>query len=98
MWTGDKTRIRNSFFLVSHMELKPYLQQFHSSEIEREKWAIFRKMISGREQDRCPQMEQRERWEKAEARSSEDFAHVKVCFKIRISALTLYIQHQETVI
>jgi len=59
VWTGDRTRMKTIFFLVSHVELKPYLWQFSSSETEREKWTEFRKMVSGREeQDQCPQMEQ----------------------------------------
>lgn len=42
--------MKSNFFLFSQVELRPYLQQFYSSETEREKWTEVRKMKSGREQ------------------------------------------------
>lgn len=36
--------------------------------------------------------------EKAEAEGHEGFSHLKVCFKIRISILRVFYQHQEIVI
>lgn len=38
------------FFLFSHVELRPYLQQFYSSGMGREKWTEVRRKKSEREQ------------------------------------------------